>query len=443
MKFTLSWLKDHLDTDASLQEIADTLTMIGLEVEAIDNPAEKYAAFKVAYVESAEQHPDADRLRVCMVNTGSEMIQVVCGAPNARTGMKGVFAPSGSVVPGTGVLLKKSSIRGVESNGMLVSEREMGLSDEHEGIIELDEGAEVGKPFAEVMGLDDPMIEIAITPNRPDCLGVYGIARDLAAAGVGKLKDKPIVPVSGEYEMPIKVLLDLGEEAHLCPAFAVRHVRGLKNGSSPAWLQQRLRAIGLRPINALVDITNYVTYDRGRPLHVFDANKVAGNLVVRDAHAGEKILALDGREYMMSPGMVVIADDDGPESIGGIMGGEHTGCDENTTDVLIESALWDAVNIATTGRTLGVQSDARFRFERGVDPAFTVPGAELATRLVLDFCGGTPSELTVAGSVPDSDKIIELPISEVIRLLGLDVSRNEIKVILTSLGFWVAGTGED
>lgn len=443
MKFTLSWLKDYLDTDASLQEIADTLTMVGLEVEEIDNPADKYAAFKVAYVESAEQHPDADRLQVCMVNTGDETVQVVCGAPNARTGMKGVFAPSGSIVPGTGMLLKKSKIRGVESNGMLVSEREMGLSDEHEGIIDLDDDAEIGKPFAELLGLDDPMIEIAITPNRPDCLGVYGIARDLAAAGLGKLKDIPIPPATGEYDMPVDVTLDLGDDTHLCPAFAVRHVRGVKNGPSPAWMQQRLRAIGLRPINALVDITNYVTYDRGRPLHVFDANKVAGNLVVRDANEGESLLALDGKEYTMAPGMVVIADDNGLESIGGIMGGEHTGCDENTTDVLIESALWDPVNVATTGRTLGVQSDARFRFERGVDPAFTVPGAELATNLVLDLCGGTPSELTVAGSVPEADKVIQLPISEVSRLLGLDVSRNEIKVILNSLGFWVAGTGED
>ncbi len=442
MKFTLSWLKDHLETDASLQEISDTLTMVGLEVEAIENPAEKYAAFRVAHVESAKPHPNADRLRVCMVNTGSEIVQVVCGAPNAHTGMKGVFAPSGSVVPGTGLLLKKSSIRGVESNGMLVSEREMGLSDEHEGIIELGESAEVGKPFAELMGLDDPMIEIAITPNRPDCLGVYGIARDLAAAGIGTLKDKPIPTVPGEFDLPVKVALDLGDAPHLCPAFAMRYVRGVKNVASPLWMQQRLRAIGLRPINALVDITNYVTYDRGRPLHVFDANKVAGNLVVRGAVKGEELLALDGRTYAMESGMVVIADDNGLESIGGIMGGEHTGCDENTTDVLIESALWDPIDIATTGRTLGIQSDARFRFERGVDTAFAVPGAELATRLVIDLCGGTPSELVVAGQVPEADKVVEFPVTEVHRLLGLQVSYREIKVILSMLGFWVVGTSE-
>lgn len=441
MKFTLSWLKEHLDTEASLAEIVETLTMVGLEVEHVDNPAEKFAPFKVALVEKAEQHPNADRLRVCLVNTGSETVQVVCGAPNARAGMKGVFAPAGTTVPGTGLLLTASKIRGVESNGMLVSEREMGLSDEHQGIIDLPADTELGTPFAQVMGLDDPLIEIAVTPNRPDCLGIHGIARDLAAAGLGKLKDQSIAPVKGAYPCPVKVTLDFADTPSLCPAFGLRLVRGVKNGPSPAWLQRRLRAIGLRPINALVDITNYLTYDRNRPLHVFDAAKVTGDLSVRRARPGEELLALDGRTYRFDENVCVIADERGVESLAGIMGGEASGCSDETVDVLIESALWVPGNIAETGRKLSILSDARYRFERGIDPAFMLPGLEMATRLVLDLCGGEASEITLAGEVPEGARVVDFDPAEVKRLTGLSVSDTEIKVVLKGLGFWMAGHG--
>lgn len=441
MKFTLSWLKEHLDTEASLAEIVERLTMIGLEVEHVDDPAEKYAPFVVADVTGAEQHPNADRLRVCMVDTGAETVQVVCGAPNARAGMKGVFAAPGTTVPGTGLHLAVSKIRGVESNGMLCSERELGLSDEHTGIIELDTDAPAGTPFARVMGLDDPVIEIAVTPNRPDCLGVHGVARDLAAAGLGTLKDAAIARVSGEFPCPVSVTLDFPDAPSLCPAFGLRLVRGVRNGASPAWLQRRLRAIGLRPINALVDITNYLTYDRGRPLHVFDAARVHGNLTVRRARAGEEMLALDGRTYRLDPAMCVIADEKGVESLAGVMGGEETGCTGETTDVLIESALWVPANIAETGRRLGLQSDARYRFERGVDPAFMLPGLELATQMVLDFCGGAASEIVVAGAVPEDERIVAFDTAQVARLTGLKLSDTEIRVILKGLGFWMAGRG--
>jgi phenylalanyl-tRNA synthetase beta chain len=322
VKFTLSWLKEHLETSASLAELVDKLTMIGLEVEGVEDPAAAFAPFRVARVVSAEKHPNADRLRVCVVEPGDgTSVQVVCGAPNARAGMIGVFAPAGSHIPGTGVDLEKGVIRGVESNGMLLSERELGISDEHGGIVELPEDAPVGAPYASYAGLDDPVIDVAVTPNRPDALGVYGIARDLAAAGIGTLIPHPIEPVKGSGACPVKVVLDFGETPSLCPAFGLRLVRGVKNGPSPEWLQKRLRAIGLRPINALVDITNLVTYDRCRPLHVFDAKKVSGSLAVRRARPGEEIVALDGRTYRLDPEMCVIADNRGVESIAGIMGG--------------------------------------------------------------------------------------------------------------------------
>ena len=440
MKVTLSWLKDYLKTDASIDEIVAKLNMIGLEVEGVEDPASAFKAFTVARVVSAEQHPDADRLRVCMVETADGHVQVVCGAPNARAGMKGVYAPSGSHIPGTGLDLKASKIRGVESNGMLLSEREMGLSDEHDGIIELAEDAPLGVPVARVMGLDDPVIDIGVTANRPDALGVYGVARDLAAADVGTLKEGRVEPVASSYPCPVGVEIELaGDQAKNCPAFALRLVRGVKNGPSPDWLQKRLRAIGLRPINALVDITNYITFDRGRPLHVFDAAKVKGDLVVRMAHDGETITALDGHDYETTSSMTVIADETGLESIAGVMGGLESGCTEETTDVLIESALWDPVNIAETGRALGLESDARYRFERGVDPAFMVPGLELATRMTIDLCGGEPSEIVVAGEVPDTQTPIDFSPSEVKRLAGIDIPVPEIRYILGKLGFWVAG----
>jgi phenylalanyl-tRNA synthetase beta chain len=436
MKFTLSWLKEHLDTAVTLDGIVERLTMIGLEVESIHDPAKQYAPFRIARVISAEKHPNADRLRVCVVDTGDgSKVQVVCGAPNARTGMTGVFAPAGSFIPGTGVHLEKGVIRGVESNGMLLSERELGISDSHEGIVDLPADAPVGQSYAAYAGLDDPVIDINATPNRPDALGVSGIARDLVAAGIGKLIDRPVASVKGDGPCPVTVTLDFGATPSLCPAFGLRLVRGVKNGQSPEWLQKRLRAIGLRPINALVDITNFITYDRCRPLHVFDLKKVKGNLVVRRARDGEEVLALDGRTYRLDPDICVIADDKGVESIAGIMGGEESGCDTDTTDVLIESALWEPLNIAQTGRRLGINSDARHRFERGVDPAFMLPGLELATRLVIDICGGTPSDVLMAGEIPRPRTTIDFPVSEVRRLGGIDPSIGEITRILGDLGF--------
>jgi phenylalanyl-tRNA synthetase beta chain len=442
MKFTLSWLKDHLETDADLATIVDTLTRIGLEVEDVDDRA-LYAPFVIAKVVSAKQHPDADRLRVLEVDTGSgDLVQVVCGAPNAREGLTGVFAPPGAYVPGIDVTLQVGKIRGVESRGMMLSERELELSDEHDGIIDLTAEVAAGTSYATFAELDDPVIDIGLTPNRPDCTGVYGIARDLAAAGVGKLKDGTVPVIAGDGACPVSVTLDFKGES-LCPTFALRLVRGVKNGPSPLWMQKRLKAIGLRPINTLVDITNYVTFDRGRPLHVFDAAKVKGNLTVREAKDGESFLALDGKEYTLDSTMCVIADENGVESLSGIMGGEESGCDETTTDVLIESALWMPDNIAATGRKLGIVTDARYRFERGVDPAFNEQGLDLATQLVVDLCGGTPTEKTVAGAIPDVDKIIDFPVAEVKRLSGLDVPSHEVKAIMKLLGFWAAGSGEE
>jgi phenylalanyl-tRNA synthetase beta chain len=436
MKLTLSWLKEHLDTAATVEGIADKLTMIGLEVEAVEDRAKAFAPFRIARVVSAEKHPNADRLRVCVVDPGDgSKIHVVCGAPNARAGMIGVFAPAGTHIPGTGIDLEKGIIRGVESNGMLLSERELGLSDDHTGIVDLPADAPVGQPYAAYVGLDDPVIDVAVTPNRPDALGVAGIARDLAAAGMGWLIDKPIEAVKGSGPCPVGVTLDFGDTPSLCPAFALRLVRGVKNGASPEWLQKRLRAIGLRPINALVDITNFMTYDRNRPLHVFDAAKVKGDLTVRPGRAGEALVALDGKTYALDVSTCVIADEGQVESIAGIMGGEASGCSETTTDVLIESALWEPLNIAQTGRRLAVNSDARHRFERGVDPAFTLPGLELATRMVLDLCGGTASEITLAGEIPVPAVVIDFPVAEVKRLAGIDPAIADVTKILESLGF--------
>ncbi|RLP23660.1 phenylalanine--tRNA ligase subunit beta [Mesorhizobium sp. YM1C-6-2] len=443
MKLTLSWLKDHLETDASLDEIVERLTSIGLEVESVDDKA-SLKPFVIAKVLTAVQHPDADRLRVLTVDTGDGKppVQVVCGAPNARAGLVGAFAAPGTYVPGIDVTLSVGKIRGVESHGMMCSERELELSDEHDGIIDLPEDAPVGTGFAAWAKLDDPVIEIGLTPNRPDATSIYGIARDLAAAGLGRLKDGAVAPVAGKGDCPVKVRLEFGDTPKLCHGFALRLVRGVRNGPSPKWLQQRLIAIGLRPINALVDITNYITFDRGRPLHVFDAKKVKGDLVVRRASAGEKVLALDGREYELTPEMCVIADDGGVESIAGVMGGEHSGCDENTTDVLIESALWEPLNIARTGRELGIITDARYRFERGVDPEFMSPGLELATKMVLDLCGGEPSEAEVVGYAGHTPKVVSFPFSEVRRLTGIEVPKAEALGILKRLGFEPKGDGD-
>ena len=365
-------------------------------------------------------------------------VQVVCGAPNARAGLVSVFSAPGTFIPGKAITLGVGTIRGVESRGMLCSAAELQLSEDHEGIMELPADAPVGKPYAKWAGLGDPVLEINLTPNRQDCTGVHGIARDLSAADMGKFIDPAIRPIKGEFPCPVQVTV---EDATLCPGFALRLVRGVKNGPSPEWLQQRLTSIGLRPINALVDITNFMTYDRARPLHVFDAAKVKGNLTVRRARDGETLKALDGRTYTLDSAVCVIADHHGVESLAGIMGGEASGCDENTSDVLIESALWNEINIAQTGRKLGINSDARYRFERGVDPAFMVPGLEMATKLVMDLCGGSPSENVVAGNAFGEDRVVDFPLHEVKRLAAIDVPLVEMKRILGHLGFMVAGGG--
>jgi len=441
MKFTLSWLKDHLETDATLDQICERLTAIGLEVEDVDDKA-AYKPFVIAKVLSAEKHPEADRLKVLMVDAGDgKPVQIVCGAPNARAGLVGALARPGVYVPGIDVTLAVGKIRGVESHGMMCSEKELNISEDHNGIIDLPADAPVGTSFATYAGLDDPIIEINLTPNRPDCTSIYGIARDLAAAGLGTLKPhaKPAFKTEGETSVGLKIDLD---DERLCPGFGLRLVRGVKNGPSPVWMQQRLKAIGLRPINALVDITNYMTFDQGRPMHVFDAAKVKGDLTVRRAKEGETVLALDTREYKLGPNNVVIADDNGVESIGGIMGGEHSGCDENTVDVLIESALWDPINIAKSGRALGIITDARYRFERGVDPEYMVPGLDRTTELVLELCGGKPAEAKVVGYKGFEAKVVDFPFAEVKRLTGLEVSTDESREILTRLGFTVEGSGE-
>jgi phenylalanyl-tRNA synthetase beta chain len=470
MKTTLAWLKTHLETGASLDEIVATLVMRGLEVDGIENRATDLAPFTVARVVSAEPHPNADKLRVCAVDTGRVRVQVVCGAPNARAGMLGVFAPPGATIPRSGMVLKQSTIRGVESRGMLVSGYELALSEDHEGIIELAEGAPVGAPFAQVAGLDDPVLDIKITPNRADCLGVRGIARDLAASGLGKLlplnerwyegppspagrgrdprqgegegERDATAPVRGSFRCPISVHL-AGPDDKACPLFLGRLIRGVRNGPSPRWLQDRLAAIGLRPISALVDITNFITFDLDRPLHVFDAGKIAGDLVVRGARPGETLAALNGKSYMLDADMTVIADDSHVLSLGGVIGGESTGCTEVTSSVYIEAALFDPVRTAATGRKLQLQSDARYRFERGLDPEFVRPGLEIATRLILSLCGGEPSEVGISGAVPAWQRRYPFRPSRVESLGGLDVPAAESKRTLESLGCTVteqAGT---
>ncbi len=436
MKFTLSWLKEHLDTDASLEEITDTLTAIGLELESVEDRAKVFAPFKSAFVEKAEKHPDADKLKLCIVDTGEGRVQVVCGAPNARTGMKGVFAPEGSYIPGSDMVLKKGVIRGVESCGMLVSEREMGLSDDHEGIIELPEETPVGVPFAELFGLDDPVIDIAVTPNRADCAGIRGIARDLAAAGLGTLKPLDATPVQGKFPSPVTVDIRTPETN---PQFIGRYIKGVKNGPSPDWLQQKLKAVGLRPISILVDITNYTTLAYGRPLHVFDADRLTGNIHSRLSKKGETLEALNDKSYELDEGMTVICDDSGVLGLGGIVGGVSTGCEEDTTNVYIECAYFDPLSIARTGRALQIESDARYRFERGVDPAFLPDAMEIATKLIMDLCGGEPGEVVVAGQEPEWKRTIEFDPSYVKKLAGMDVPPPEQKTILENLGFTVSG----
>ena len=443
MKFTLSWLKDHLDTEASLDEILYALTDLGLEVEEVINPAEKLKDFTLGYVAHAEQHPEADRLRVCKVQTDEGELQIICGAPNAREGITVVVAKPGVYVPGIDTTIGVGNIRGIDSFGMMASERELELSEEHDGIIELPSG-EVGDRFIDWLAENDPsrvdpVIDIAITPNRPDALGVRGIARDLAARGLGTLKARDTDPVEGEFSCPISVSID-EDTADGCPVFAGRLIRDVRNGPSPQWLQDILRAIGLRPISALVDITNFFTYDRNRPLHVFDADKVSGNLRVHRATGGETLTALDDKAYTLQPGMMVISDDNGPESIAGIMGGLDTGVTGDTVNVFLESAYWDHVQIALAGRALKINSDARYRFERGIDPDFTLEGLEHATRMILDICGGEASDVVIAGAVPDTARSYKLDPARVRSLVGMEIPESEQRQTLTRLGFRLEGS---
>jgi len=434
MKFTLSWLKTYLDTDVDLFTISETLTAIGLEVEEVIDPTEDLKPFVIAKIEKTEQHPNADKLRVCTVNNGNEIIQVVCGAPNAKAGLIGAFAPSGCTIPTNGLKLKPSNIRGVDSNGMMCSERELGLGDDHDGIIELPSDAPIGASFADYANLNDPTIEIAITPNHQDALGVYGIARDLAAAGIGTLIKPDISKISGNFKSPITINI---EDKNACPVFAGRYIRGVKNGPSPEWMQRRLISLGMKPISALVDITNFMTHDYGRPLHVFDADNIAGNLKVRLSKSGEKLLALDEKEYVFDDQVCVISDNKAINSIGGVMGGAGSGTYDETKNVFLECAWFDPIGTAMTGRKLGIESDARYRFERGVDPSTVLDGIEIATRLILDMCGGQPSEVEVSGKVPVISKTIIMRPERVKELGGINISKAEVIDILKRLGFKV------
>jgi len=445
MKFTLSWLKDHLDTNKNLDTIVDTLTNIGLEIESVEDKSKDFNEFTVAEVLKAEKHPDADKLKVCMVKSIDGMFQVVCGAPNAREGMKGIFAPENSFIPGTGVKLKKTKIRGVESCGMLVSEREMGISDEHDGIIEVDSKYSLGEKFIEVFNLDDPVIEINITPNRGDCLSVRGVARDLASAGLGTLKENTIIKnIEGTFDSPIKWEKDFtGEEEYICPGVAGRYFKNVSNKESPAWLQQRLKSIGLRPISALVDITNYITHDLGRPLHVYDADKIKGNLKMRFAKENEICLTLDEEKRECTKDMVVIADDKQLHGIGGIMGGLDSGCSLDTINVFLETALFDPISVTKTGRHLKLQSDARYRFERGVDPTSIHWGVQAATKMILDLCGGETSKPVQTSILDDNQNTFEFNIDKVKSLGGVDVPKEKQKSILESLGFTISEKGNN
>lgn len=435
MKFTLSWLKTHLKTDADLLTILKGLTNIGLEVEGVENPAEKLAPFRIAKVLTADPHPQADKLQVLTVDAGDGPLQVVCGAPNARAGLIGVFGTEGAVVPANGMVLKKTAIRGVESNGMMCSPRELELGENHEGIIELNADAPVGQVYAEWAGLDDPVIDVSITPNRQDCMGVRGIARDLAAAGLGTLNAIVVPQVEGVGQGPdVRI-----EDADGCPAFFARTVRGVRNGPSPEWMSRRLKAIGQKPISALVDITNYIMIDLGRPLHVYDLATLKGPLTARRGKAGEEVLALNGKSYTVDETMTVIADDEVVHDIGGIMGGEHSGAHDDTSDVLIECAYFTPERIAMTGQKLALSSDARGRFERGVDPAFLDDGLSIATDLVVKLCGGTPSEATRAGTPPVAARTITYDTAQCLGLAGVYVPDDEQKRILESLGFGIQG----
>jgi phenylalanyl-tRNA synthetase beta chain len=436
VKFSLSWLKDHLETNAPAEELAEKLTNIGLEVEALSNPAEALMPFKVARVLTADKHPQADKLQVLTVDAGEGAVQVVCGARNARAGMLGVFGPPGAYIPGSDMTLKVAAIRGVESRGMMCSARELELGEDHAGIIELSEDAPVGVAFAAYAGLDDPVFDVAVTPNRQDCMGVRGIARDLAAAGMGTLRPLGVAQIEGSFPCPVPVAI---EDPEGCPAFFGRAVRGLTNGPSPEWMQRRLKSAGQRPISALVDVTNYVMLDHGRPAHAYDIAKLAGGLTARAAKAGEKVLALNEKEYTLEPFMTVIADDRQVHDIGGIMGGEDSGVSQTTTDVMLEVAYFTPERIARAGQALGLTSDARTRFERGVDPAFLDDGLAILTGLILDICGGEPSDVIYAGEPPAERRTITFDYGRTKALGGIDVPEKRQSEILQSLGFQVKG----
>lgn len=440
MKFTLSWLKEHLDTTASLPEIVKALTDIGLEVEGVEDRAASFAAFKVVEVMEAVQHPNADRLRVCQVKTENGMIQVVCGAPNARAGMKAVLAPEGSYVPGIDMTMKKTKIRDVESNGMLASEREMGLPETNDGIIDLPVDVAIGTPLAKIFGLDDPVIEIKVLPNRPDSAGIIGIARDLAVTGIGTFKAPAVKAVPAAFDTPTKIEL---QNKDACPLFYGRLIKGVKNGASPEWLQQKLKSIGLRPISALVDITNYFTIAYCRPLHVFDADKLKGNITVRGAKSGESFPALNDKTYTLADGMTVVCDESGVLGLGGIVGGTTTGVDETTTNVFLECAWFDPMKTARTGRNLEVLSDARYRFERGVDPEFMPDAVELATQMIIDTCGGTAGSVIKAGDTPQWQRSIAYTPSFATKLMGYDIPSADQQKILTALGFIIERNDSD
>lgn len=434
MKFTLSWLKEHLDTDAEINAISDALTRIGLEVEGIENPADKLNGFKVAKILTAAPHPQADKLQVLTVDAGEGPVQVVCGAPNARSGLYGVFGVEGATVPANGMVLRKAAIRGVESNGMMCSTRELELGEDHDGIIELPEGVPVGMAFADYAKLNDPVIDVSITPNRQDCMGVRGIARDLAAAGFGALKPLVVPQITPSFPCPVEIRTD---DQTGCPAFFGRVIKGVNNGVSPEWMQRRLQAVGQRPISALVDITNYVMLDHGRPSHAYDLATLSGPVVARKAKMGETVTALNGKEYTLDETMTVIADANGAHDIAGIMGGEHSGCAETTTDVLLEVAYFDPDHIARTGQKLALASDARSRFERGVDPAFLDDAMELLTELILSICGGEASEIVRAGQPPELGRTIQYDPQLSQRLGGVDVPDTQQRQILAGLGFKV------
>ena len=447
MKFTLSWLKEHLDTTATIDEVAEAMTMAGLEVEEIIDPTASLKPFSVARIVEAVQHPNADRLRVCQVDTVDGRLEIVCGAPNARAGLTTIYAPLGAYIPGSGITLEPKPVRGVVSHGMLCSAAELEVSTESSGIMELPGDLAVGTPAAQALSAGEPVIDFEVTPNRPDWLGVVGIARDLAAAGIGRLKEATVEPVAGTFPCPVEIRLAAPDA---CPVFAGRLIRGVRNGPSPQWLQDCLKSVGLRSISALVDVTNLISYDRARPLHVYDAGKLSGDVIVaRLGHNHEHLIALDGETYALSQDMCVIADGVGdgepdgarPIGLGGVMGGVSTGCDDDTTEVFIECAWFDPVRTARTGRATGIASDAQYRFARGVDPASVLPGLELATRLIVELCGGEPSDVRVAGEAPPAPQPIGFDPAYVHKLAGLSIGREGTCEILTRLGFTISGDG--